>query len=188
HFAALLYKREEGGAAACSVKSERKTNRKPEKSGGGKGKPNSEAMAVRLFEEFCREVMGGVPEWVEDTVPCLFGDKLYLTPKALCGEADPKEALKGLRVLRAGLCVGTVVGPDKGRGRFEPDHALALCAGAGIRSLAVDYDSAVAFLRGETLPCGLRGWHTVSFGGLALGWGKASDGVMKNHYPKGLRW
>ena len=188
HFAALLYKREEGDTVAFSVKNEKKKNRKPEKASGGKGKPSSEAMAVKLFEEFCREVMGGVPAWVGDTVPCLFGDKLYLVPKALCGEADPKAALAGLRVLRAGLCVGTVVGLDKGRGRFEPDHALALCAGAGIRTLAVDYDSAVAYLRGETLPCGLRGWHTVSYGGLALGWGKASDGVMKNHYPKGLRW
>ena len=145
-------------------------------------------VAVKLLEEFCREVMGGVPSWVGETVPCLFGDKLYLVPKALCGESDPTEALKGLRVLRAGLCVGTVVGLDKGRGRFEPDHALALCAGAGIRSFAVDYDAAAAYLRGETLPCELRGWHTVSYCGLPLGWGKASDGVMKNHYPKGLRW
>ena len=188
HFAALLHKRAEGDTVACLVKNEKKKNRKPDKSGGGKGKPGSEAVAVGLFEDFCREVMGGVPHWVRDTVPCLFGDKLYLVPKALCGERDPKDVWQGLRVLRPGLCVGTVVGLDKGRGRFEPDHALALCAGAGIRTLDVCYDSACAYLRGETLPCELRGWHTVSYGGLALGWGKASDGVMKNHYPKGLRW
>ena len=145
-------------------------------------------MAVKLFEDFCREVMGRVPAWVSDTVPCLFGETLYLVPKGLCGEADPKEALKGLRILRAGLCVGSVAGLDRGRGRFEPDHALALCAGAGIRSFEVDCDAALAYLRGETLPCGLRGWYAVTYRGLALGWGKASDGVMKNHYPKGLRW
>ena len=192
HFAVLLRKSEEGGEVACSEKSEKKKSRKPEKASGGKGKPAAKAahetVAVKLFEEFCREVMGGIPSWVGDTVPCLFGDKLYLVPEAMCGERDPAEALKGLRVLRAGLCVGTVVGLDKGRGRFEPDHALALCAGAGIRTLAVDYDAAAAYLRGETLPCELRGWHTVSYCGLPLGWGKASDGVMKNHYPKGLRW
>ena len=188
HFAALLYKREGGDTVAYSMKSEKKKSRKPEKSGGGKGKLSSEAMAVKLFKEFCREVMGGIPAWVENTVPCLFGDKLYLIPTTLCGEADPKDALAGLRVLRAGLCVGTVIGLDKGRGRLEPDHALALCAGLSLRSFPVDYDSAVAYLRGETLPCDLRGWHTVSYCGLPLGWGKASDGVMKNHYPKGLRW
>ena len=188
HFAVLLRKKEEGGEVACSEKSEKKKSRKPEKPSGGKGKPAPETVAVKLFEDFAKEVLGGMPDWVGDTVPCLFGDKLYLIPKALCGEENPTEAMKGIRVLRAGLCVGTVVGLDKGRGRFEPDHALALCAGAGIRSFAVDYDSAVTYLRGETLPCELRGWHTVSYCGLALGWGKASDGVMKNHYPKGLRW
>ncbi len=188
HFAALLYKRREGDTVACSAKNEKKKSRKPEKASGGKGKPSSETVALKLFEEFCREVMGGLPDWVSRTVPRLFGDKLYLVPAALCGEEDPRQALNGLRVLRAGLCVGTVVGLDRGRGRFEPDHALALAAGVDIRAFDVDHDGAVAYLRGETLPCDLRGWHTVTYRGLALGWGKASDGVMKNHFPKGLRW
>ena len=188
HFAVLMHKKEDGGEVAFSVKDSKKKSRKPEKSNGSKGKPASETVAMGLFEDFCREVMGRIPAWTADTVPCLFGDKLYLAPKALCGDSDPAEAIKGIRVLRAGLCVGSIVGLDRGKGRFEPDHALALCAGAEIRSLDVDYDSAVAYLKGETLPCDLRGWHTVTYCGLPLGWGKASDGVMKNHYPKGLRW
>ena len=199
HFAVLLRKRGDespcgfeshhrSSAVQCLSDGGKKKSRKPEKPNGGKGKPASEAIAVGLFEDFCREVMGGIPSWASETVPCLFGDKLYLAPKALCGDSDPAEAMKGIRVLRAGLCVGSIVGLDRGKGRFEPDHALALCAGAEIRSLDVDYDSAVAYLKGETLPCDLRGWHTVTYCGLALGWGKASDGVMKNHYPKGLRW
>lgn len=188
HFAALLRKCGEGEALPLTRTESKKKGKKPEKSSGGKGKPSSETVAVSLFEDFCREVMGGVPAWVGDTVPCLFGDKLYLIPKALCGDSDPAEALKGLRVLRAGLCVGTIAGLDRGRGRFEPDHALALCAGLPIRSFPVDYDTAAAYLRGETIPCALRGWYTVTYEGLPLGWGKASDGVMKNHYPKGLRW
>ena len=188
HFAALLRKCGEGEALPLNRTESKKKGKKPEKSSGGKGKPSSETVAVSLFEDFCREVMGGVPAWVGDTVPCLFGDKLYLIPKALCGDSDPAEALKGLRVLRAGLCVGTIAGLDRGRGRFEPDHALALCAGLPIRSFPVDYDTACAYLRGETIPCALRGWYTVTYEGLPLGWGKASDGVMKNHYPKGLRW
>ena len=188
HFAALLRKCGEGEALPLTRTESKKKGKKPEKSSGGKGKPSSETVAVSLFEDFCREVMGGVPAWVGDTVPCLFGDKLYLIPKALCGDSDPAEALKGLRVLRAGLCVGTIAGLDRGRGRFEPDHALALCAGLPIRSFPVDYDTAAAYLRGETIPCALRGWYTMTYEGLPLGWGKASDGVMKNHYPKGLRW
>ena len=183
HFAVLLRK---SGDDHAPVLKEGKKNRKPEKLSGGKGKPNPLSLAVSLFEDFCREVMGGIPAWISDTLPCLFGDKLYLVPKALCGDTDPTEALKGLRVLRAGLCVGTVVGLDRGRGRFEPDHALALAGGN--RALDVDHEAACAYLKGETIPCSLRGWYTVSYCGLPLGWGKASDGVMKNHYPKGLRW
>ena len=184
HFAVLLHK--QSGDPAPLRKEDKKKCRKPEKPSGSKGKPNPLSLAVSLFEDFCREVMGGVPAWISDTLPCLFGDKLYLVPKALCGDTDPTEALKGLRVLRAGLCVGTVVGLDRGRGRFEPDHALALAGGN--RALDVDHEAACAYLKGETIPCSLRGWYTVSYCGLPLGWGKASDGVMKNHYPKGLRW
>ncbi len=188
HFAVLLRKCGDSGEISLPRKESKKKSRKPEKTGGGKGNPNAEAVAAGLLEDFCREVMGGVPDFVSDAVPCLFGDKLYLAPKALGGDIAPAEALRGLRVLRAGLCAGTVIGLVRGRGRFEPDHALALCAGLPIRSFPVDYGPASAYLRGETLPCDLRGWYTVTYAELALGWGKASDGVMKNHYPKGLRW
>ena len=188
HFAALLHKMWDSGEAVPAPKESKKKGRKPEKGSGGKGNPNSVAVAEKLFEDFCLEVMEEMPDFSVGAVPCLFGDKLYLIPRALCYDGDPTEVLRGLRVLRAGLCVGTVVGLDRGRGRFEPDHALALAAGLPIRSFDVDFESACAYLRGETLPCDLRGWYTVTYEGLSLGWGKASDGVMKNHYPKGLRW
>ncbi len=190
HFAVLLRKRDDGEALPLVKAAEgRKKNKKPEKPNNGKGKPAPEALAVKLFEDFSREVLGGVPAWMADTVPCLFGDKLYLVPAALCGEGgDPKAVLNGLRVLRAGLCVGTVVGTDRGKGRFEPDHALALAADTPARTFPADESGAVAYLRGETLPAEVRGWHIITYQGLPLGWGKASDGVMKNHYPKGLRW
>ena len=189
HFAVLLRKREDADASVMPRVSVSKKGKKSDRNGITKGKPSNEAVAVKLFEDFAREVMGEVPAWVADTAPCLFGDKLYLIPKALCGAGgEVKTALAGLRVLRAGLCVGTIVGADRGRGRFEPDHALALAAGICHRSFPVDEAGAVAFLRGETIPTNVRGWHTVTYCGLSLGWGKASDGVMKNHLPKGLRW
>ena len=189
HFAVLLRKIGEGSGQTAPRAFAGKKGKKADRSGGAKGKPSAEAAAVQLFENFVREVLGGVADWVEDTLPCLFGDKLYLVPKALCGaDGDPKAALNGLRVLRAGLCAGIIVGTDRGKGRFEPDHALALAAGCTPRSFPVDEDGAVAYLRGETFPADVRGWHTVTYCGLPLGWGKASDGVMKNHLPKGLRW
>ena len=184
HFAALLHKRADASASEGALPRKEKKNKKADRSKGGKGKPASESEAMALFEAFAKEVMGSLPAWVEDTTPRLFGDRLYLTPTALT-EDDPSRT-EGLRILRAGLCVGSIVGLDKGRGRFEPDHALALAGGA--RAFDVDYDAACAYLRGDTLPCPLRGWHAVTYRSLPLGWGKASDGIMKNHYPKGLRW
>ncbi|MCM1136175.1 MAG: RNA methyltransferase, partial [Clostridium sp.] len=34
---------------------------------------------------------------------------------------------------------------------------------------------------------GVKGWYLITVDGYSLGWGKLSGGVMKNHYPKGLR-
>ena len=71
---------------------------------------------------------------------------------------------------------------------LRPDHALALSATPTIQ-VPVNEAEARAFLRGETLPVplSLRGWVAPSLSGFALGWGKAVDGVLKNHMPKGLR-
>lgn len=45
------------------------------------------------------------------------------------------------------------------------------------------------FLHGEEIgvPDGLKGYTAVCTGGLTLGFGKCSGGVLKNRYPKGLR-
>ncbi len=225
HFAVLL--RRDGEAVAAddggrATEKSAKASGKGASSGrGGKGaaggrggKVDLDAVALALFSDFCREVCGGLPEWVEGTIPCLFGERLYLVPAGLGADAEAVRAtLRGLSVLRAGMCVGTIVGLERGKGRFEParssaiprfepDHAAAMtrwCPGGGAVIFAVeDIESgafadanaaACAYLRGETLPApGVRGWRIVTYQGLPLGWGKASDGVMKNHYPKGLRW
>ncbi len=109
---------------------------------------------------------------------CLdFGGRLFLLPPDC-------PSLRGLRTLRPGLCLGTAK-----KGRFEPDHALSHAL-PGLP--AVDYPSGApevaASLRGETLPAGdAAGWLTITAEGLALGWAKSAGGVLKNHYPKGLR-
>jgi NOL1/NOP2/fmu family ribosome biogenesis protein len=44
------------------------------------------------------------------------------------------------------------------------------------------------YLRGEELDADVeKGWILITVNGLSLGWGKASQGRIKNHYPKGLR-
>lgn len=185
HYAALLLKRE--SKSSLSPGAIEKKGRPSEKPLKAKGKSLSPKEAMELFRGFCQEVMGRLPDWIEKGYPCLFGEKLYLIPRALCKEEELSSLFYGLRVLRAGLCVGSLLYSDRGRPRFEPDHALALCAENGCRSFEVDYGAAVAYLKGETLPCDLNGWYTVSYEGLSMGWGKASGGVMKNHLPKGIR-
>lgn len=109
----------------------------------------------------------------------LFGKQLYLSPKEV-------PSLKGLKVLRPGLHLGTLE-----KGRFEPSHALALYLSSGDTRCECNIDSdsdARKYIKGETLRCeNGKGWTLVTVNGYSLGWGKTSNSILKNHYPKGLR-
>ena len=110
-----------------------------------------------------------------------FGDSLYLLPE-ICPD------LKGIKVLRAGLKIGTYK-----RGRFEPDHALSHALKKDDAKIVIDLDpqgkEALQYLSGMTVSCdaSVKGICLVCAAGIPLGWGKAVGGIVKNHYPKGLR-
>lgn len=128
---------------------------------------------LAAYAAFCKGFGNGLPEG-----NACFGDMLIAAP-----ELPP---LKGLKVLRAGLQLGGMKGKI-----FMPDHALAmeLRHTAGYPAVAADEAQAAAYQRGETLPApeGMSGFCLITLDGLSLGFGKASDGQVKNHYPKGLR-
>ncbi len=107
----------------------------------------------------------------------LYGDNLYIMP-----ENAPN--MSGLKVLRNGLCIGTFK-----KDRFEPSHALALFLSENDAKCfkRVDEDDAEQYVHGMTLEGEGNGWCIISVSGYPLGWGKASGGRIKNHYPKGLR-
>ena len=108
----------------------------------------------------------------------LFGDELYLIPESI-------PQMKGLKVLRSGLCLGTLK-----KNRFEPSHGLAMYLKPedAKASVSLTQEDATRFLKGESLSGEFkRGWNLVCYEGYSLGWGKASNGMLKNHYPKGLR-
>ena len=92
-----------------------------------------------------------------------------------------------LRVVRAGVPVG-----KEEKGRFEPAHALFMAYGAlceNREELQPGSPLCAAWLRGEAIPAhtARAGWAAVTVAGLPLGCGKASGGMVKNRYPKGLR-
>ncbi len=91
--------------------------------------------------------------------------------------------LKGIRTLRVGLHLGEV----RGKNAF-PDHAAALCfRSPGIQTHDMNQEEAVRFLAGETIPGDEEGWTLMMYKSIPAGWGKGSGGIIKNHYPKGLR-
>lgn len=109
-----------------------------------------------------------------------FGENLYIMPPFLPN-------LDGIKVLRFGLHLGTVK-----KNRFEPSHSLAMALepqdATQCAELSISDKEIFAYLRGETIPAGdLKGWCLVSVSGYTTGWGKAAGGIIKNHYPKGLR-
>ncbi|MBR6039174.1 MAG: RsmB/NOP family class I SAM-dependent RNA methyltransferase [Clostridia bacterium] len=94
-------------------------------------------------------------------------------------------AFEGVKNVRAGLLLGEVKGS-----RFEPAHALCM-AGRDTpfyQRCELSFDEAMRYLRGETLMKDAeKGYGAATYMGHALGLYKASDGMLKNHYPKGLR-
>ena len=113
-----------------------------------------------------------------------FGEQIYLMPQGM-------PSLKQLKVLRAGLHLGTLK-----KNRFEPSHALALALTKEEVQHSMELcpndksDMSVinAYLNGQTLNyAGEKGWYLMTCSGYSIGWGKLAGQIMKNHYPKGLR-
>lgn len=109
-----------------------------------------------------------------------FGDNIYLVPEDMPG-------LKGLKVMRAGLQLGTMK-----KNRFEPSHALALAVSSSqvkhVWNLNSKENMITSYLNGQTFSAeGEKGWYLITVDGYSIGWGKLAGGIMKNHYPKGLR-
>lgn len=107
----------------------------------------------------------------------IVGDVLYSLPNEM-----PKISVQ---TLRAGVRLGQFV-----KGRFVPDQSLASCLKRSeVNGVDVDENQASLYLSGNVVNCdeNIKGWCVVFYKGLSLGWGKAVNGILKNHYPKGLR-
>ena len=171
HFAAVLRKAEKACGERQGPKMENRSKDSripPEK--GIREKDCPEYLEFRR-ENLCTSLEG---------VLIRFGDQLYLAPEQL-------PCLHRLKVLRPGLHLGTVK-----KNRFEPAHALALALKPKevkrSLDLSAESEAILQYLKGQTLTVeGEKGWYLITVDGYSIGWGKQSGGIMKNHYPKGLR-
>jgi NOL1/NOP2/sun family putative RNA methylase len=128
-----------------------------------------------LFSAFCKENLAAE---LPSGVLYKAGDMLYLLPEGMFG-------LEKLPVLRAGIRLGEFL-----KDRFEPAHSWAMCLKVEEvnRVVRLGVSESEKYLRGETVEADvINGWCLVCVDNYPLGWGKATGGVVKNHYPKGLR-
>lgn len=140
-------------------------------------KPLKDKKKIEAFLEFAKETFVTIPSGNY----VLFGDQLYLVPEGML-------SFDGLKVVRAGWHLGTMK-----KNRFEPSHALALSLKQeevkNSVSFSADSEEIATYLRGGTIPfTGDKGWYLVCVDGYSLGWAKLANQMLKNHYPKGLRW
>lgn len=131
--------------------------------------PEWEEFAARYFPD-----LAGSPILTE-------GGRVFLPPAFL------PPAAERLRTVRTGVFAGTVK-----KGRFEPAHHLFMAYGAECANrelLSLGDPRVEQYLQGMTLrpETAGEGWCAVLIDGFPLGGGKVSGGVLKNHYPKGLR-
>ncbi len=110
------------------------------------------------------------------------------SPNQIAGKTAVYQALelpelRGLRVTRSGYPL-----IDLNGSRPKPAHGLALISQPR-QTLPFNAEEARLFQQGHPLlaPDGLTGWAAACLEGWPLGWGKATGGILKNHYPKGLR-
>lgn len=141
----------------------------------------------KLPSELCDDFLYGELGLTESGTEALFknrmlfnfGEAIYLIPEEMM-------PLKGLQIERPGLQIGLCE-----KDRLKPSHALALFLHPEYvrKHYELSQEQAACYLRGETFPVNpdLKGWYLLSVQSCSIGFGKAVNGQMKNHYPKGLR-
>ena len=162
HFMALLRRTEESNPAKVHQKKKEKR------------KDTQLDLAINLYREFEKSALNTKL----DGEFVLFVDNLYLMPEYI--------NLDKLRVLRCGLHLGIIK-----RNRFEPSHALSHALPADMYINRIEFslnsDEIKRYMHGETLSNSMNGWCIITADGYSIGWGKGSNGIVKNHYPKALR-
>lgn len=117
-----------------------------------------------------------------------FGERLQTVQNKVYALPSELPSLEGLSVLRAGVLLGEIR-----KNRIEPAHHCFMAAKKTDCRQFVDFDQyseeIKRFLHGEEISPAenKKGYTAVCVNGMTAGFGKASNGRLKNKYPKGLR-
>lgn len=145
------------------------------------------------FKGNMKKIPPELEEFLNDISIKIDRDELYLNDGRVF--LIPKEAsfITGIRALRTGLLLGELK-----KNRFEPSQALAMALKAeeyaSVVDLSVDDENVIRYLKGETIEIDdsrvarKSGWQLVCVDGFPLGFGKLSNGTLKNKYLAGWRW
>lgn len=144
----------------------------------GKSKAKKLGKSIEaIINSFIKENLIDFNVNVEDIIQ--MDERVILRPK------DLKVDVSKLHIVRMGLELGEIK-----KDRFEPAHSLAMALSPKEvkRFINLSAEEALKYRHGEELRGDFaNGWTLVCVNNVSLGWGKASNGLLKNHYPKGLR-
>lgn len=139
-----------------------------------KSKIDKAGEAEKLYRQFEKEFLNTKL----DGEFCLFGENLYLKPKNV--------DIDKIKVVRAGVHLGIYR-----KNRFEPSHSLCIALEKkdfkNALNFSCDSEELKKYLMGNTIDCNRKGWCVVTVNNFPIGWGKASNGILKNHFPKYMR-
>lgn len=123
-----------------------------------------------------------IAEWFVDIpkgVLAQYGNYWHVIPECV---ALPQK----ISILSAGVPVAEIC-----RNRVEPTHAAFMAYGTNAKqvvSFKQDDPRIASFLHGDTIHVdGPNGYTAILVEGVCVGFGKVTNGILKNHYPKGLR-
>lgn len=173
--------------SAIKERSGGRRTHKQSRGGGSNELAHPNAEQLRIASDFLSEIC----VFDEGDVPAehlrVYSGRLISVPFEL-----PQEILD-LRIISLGVEVGELI-----KGRLKPAHGFFMAAHGYTYRNAIELSSSsrelAAFLRGESLEArsefDVRGEYSrfmpVNVHGCPIGFCKFSDGVLKNHLPKGL--
>ena len=143
------------------------------------------ALSCNFYKKQTVKIDSVLTEFLDDTLEnynkediAFYGD----TPVFFNGDIEIKRG-------NAFMC-GVTIGEIK-KNYVLPHHQLFMAMGRDFKrkiDLAPDSDDIIRYLHGEEIKTDFQnGWAVVTVCGVAVGGAKVSNGVAKNHYPKGLR-